>query len=59
MKTKKNDWFDEAKNRVLYGFDVFHAGEWKYAAQDGKPCLFETEKERDAKQKEFRKIQSA
>lgn len=56
MRTRKHDWFDTRCNKPQYGFQVFINGQWKHAAEDGKPCIFDTKEERKAKQSEFRKI---
>ena len=55
MKTKVNDWYNPETDEVLYGIDVWHSGEWCHAAEGGKPLLFKTAAERDAKRKEVRR----
>lgn len=56
MRTRKHDWFDSRGYKPKYGFQVLINGRWKHAAEDGKPCLFDTPEERDSKQAEFRKM---
>lgn len=55
MKTRINDWLDPKTGAVLYGVQVFCRGEWMNAAANGKPCLFDTAKERDALRKELQR----
>ena len=38
-----------------FGFEVHHNGQWKNAAEDGVPCIYATEQERDEKRAEFRR----
>lgn len=48
MRTRKHDWFDTVEHKPKYGFQLLVKGRWKHVAEDGKPCLFDTEEERDA-----------
>lgn len=56
MRTRNHDWFDTSTLTPWYGFQAFYEGEWVNAAEDGKPCLFLTEKERNDKRAEWRKL---
>jgi len=54
----KCDWIDHRGSKPQYGFQVFHSGKWRHAAENGMACLYDTEAERDAKQAEFRKLKT-
>ena len=56
MRTRTHDWFDTRTHKRQYGFQVFHNGTWRNAAENGAPCLFDTQEDRDLKQAEFRKM---
>lgn len=57
MKTRNHDWFDmKNPQQPKYGIQVQQDGKWYNAAENGEPCLFDTEAERDAKRAEFRKL---
>lgn len=55
MRTRANDWLDTNTLETKYGIDVLHDGKWKHLAEDGKPCIYSTPAERDAKRAEYRK----
>lgn len=61
MRTKTNDWGNPETGEILYGIDIWAktrrapTGEWCHAAEDGKPLLFKTPEERDAKRQELRR----
>lgn len=55
MRTRPNDWLDTNTLETKYGIDVLHDGKWKHLAEDGKPCIYSTPAERDAKRAEYRK----
>lgn len=59
MRTKRCDWVNPKTCEVKYGFQVFAGGRWCHAAEDGKPCLYDTKQERDLKQAEARKLKGA
>jgi hypothetical protein len=56
MRTREHDWLDTKRKRPKYGFQVFHCGRWCHAAENGKPCIFDTKLQRDEKRAEFRKV---
>ena len=58
MRTRKNDWFNSQTRIPSYGFQVFSCGRWLNAAENGKPCIYATEAERNNKQAEFRKLKA-
>lgn len=58
MQTAPTSWLDTETLKPKYGLKVLHEGRWKNLAEDGKPCIYDTETERDAKRAEYRKIQA-
>ena len=59
MRTQNCTWFDKKAMKAKHGFMVRVDGVWMHAAINGKPCIYDTEKERDEKRKEFRKMKNA
>lgn len=55
MRTREYNWLDMSTRKPLYGIQVLWDGEWLNAAEAGKPLLFDTQAERDAKRAEIRK----
>lgn len=58
MQTRPYDWFDEKKHRVMFGLEVKHLGRWMTLGVNGRPLLFETEKERDEERASWRRVKS-
>lgn len=56
MKTREHDWFDTKTLKPKFGIQVFAHGKWMNAAEDNKPCLYDTKAERDTKRAEFRRM---
>lgn len=56
MRTRTKDWLDLKTMKPAYGFQVFHDGQWKDVAEDGKACIFASPAKRDKKRSEFRKL---
>lgn len=56
MRTRVCDWYDKKSGKPKYGFEVFHKGEWRHAAENGELCLFDTARQRDKKRGEFRRL---
>lgn len=55
MRFKKTTWFDTIADKPAFGFKIFHNGYgFLNAAENGKPLLFDTEKERDDKIKSIK-----
>lgn len=59
MRTAPTTWLDTITLQSKYGLKVFHDGKWKNLAENGKPCIYDTTVERDAKRAEYRKIKAA
>jgi hypothetical protein len=58
MRTTPCTWFDTKGGGIKHGFMVRVDGKWMHAAENGKPCIYETEKERDKKRAQFRKMKT-
>lgn len=56
MRTRKADYFDEQTYKPVYSFQVKYNGVWHNAHASGKPCLYDTEAERDIERKKVSKI---
>lgn len=56
MRTRNNNWFNIKTNTVQFGFQVFSDGQWMDAAENGVPCIFDSEEDRNKKRAEFRSI---
>lgn len=54
MRTRDHNWYDPKKNKTLYSFQVHHHGKWRHVAENGKPLLYATPGERNAKRREYR-----
>lgn len=55
---RKHDWLDTKTNLPKFGIQGKAVGwevRWLHCAEDGKPLIYDTEAERDAKLKELRK----
>lgn len=55
---RKHDWLDTKTNTPKYGIQakaVDWEVRWLHCAEDGKPLLYDTPEERDAKLKELRR----
>jgi hypothetical protein len=59
MKFRKHEWFDKEKYVQKFGIQARHGitGVWHHVAENGEPCLFDKESDRDDKIKEFRKLE--
>lgn len=55
MRTRNHDWFDEKNMCSMYSFQVVTEHGWENVAEDGKPCIYPTTEERDAKRAEYRR----
>lgn len=56
MRTQAAGLVDTAKLKEVYAIKVFFNGKWCFAGENGKPFLFDTAAERDAKRAEIRKL---
>jgi len=45
-----------ATGEPMYGLQVYARGQWKHLAEDGVPCIYSTEAERDAKRAQYRRL---
>lgn len=59
MITRATKWLDLKSGQPKFGIEVRVHGRWMGLAEDGKPCIFDTAAERDAKRTSIRKIKSA
>lgn len=59
MQTRNHDWYDSENNRPMFGIQVKAGDSWRNAAENGKPCIYSTEAERDSKRAELRKRKAA
>lgn len=60
MVYRKHDWLDTKTMQPMHGIQAKSVGfeaRWFYCAEKGKPLLFKTEEERNAKLKELRASQ--
>lgn len=58
MRTREADWFNTETMETMYGFQVYHDGKWRHVAENGKPQIFATAAERDAKRREYQAMKS-
>lgn len=58
MITRPTSWLDTNTGKPKYGLQVKLHGTWHGYAEDGKPYLVDTMKERDAKRAEVRRIKT-
>lgn len=58
MRTRDHNWYDPKKNKTLYSFQVHHHGKWRHVAENGKPLIYTTPGERNAKRREYRSKKS-
>ena len=56
MRTRNHDYLNRHTFEREFGFQIFDEGEWKNVAEDGAPCIYKTEKERDEKRAQYRKL---
>ena len=56
MRTRNHDYLNRHTFECEFGFQVFDKGEWKNVAEDGVPCIYKTEKERDEKRAQYWKL---
>lgn len=56
MRTRNHDYLNMHTIEPEFGFQVFDEGEWKNVAEAGVPCIYKTEKERDEKRAQYRKL---
>jgi hypothetical protein len=47
MKTRRHDWYDIKSHKPIYGIQVFHKGQWRNVMNEGKPLLYDNEKDRN------------
>jgi len=47
MKTKESNWLDIQTLKPKYGIKVLVNGKWMNLMSNGRPCLFESKKERE------------
>lgn len=59
MRTRPTSWIDIDTLQGKYGLQVLHKGKWRNLAENGKPCVYDTQEERDAKRREYSKIKAA
>jgi hypothetical protein len=55
MRTRNHDWFDTKRRRQLFSFQVRIGGIWCNVHNNGKPCIYDTEAERDESRAAMRK----
>lgn len=58
MITRPTRWIDLKTLKPKFGLEVRLHGKWMGYAENGKPCIYDSEKERDAKRAEVRKIKT-
>ena len=56
MRTRATKYLNRHTLKPEYGFQVFHDNKWKSVAENGEPCIYKTEKERDEKRAQYRKL---
>ena len=56
MRTRNSDYLNTETFKPEFSFQIFHDGEWKNVAEDGAPCIYKTEKDRDEKRAQYRKL---
>ena len=59
MRTRATKYLNRHTLKPEYGFQVFHDNKWKSVAENGEPCIYKTEKERDEKRAQYRKLKSS
>jgi len=55
VRTREADWLDTKSMKTLFGIQVRVRSRWCYAHSDGKPLIYATKAERDAKRAELRR----
>lgn len=56
MKTRLHEWLDLKTMRPRFGVQVCCNRQWRHVAENGKPCVYETEAEAERKRTELRKL---
>lgn len=56
MRTRATEYLNRHTLKPEYGFQVFHDNKWTNVAENGEPCIYKTEKERDEKRAQYRKL---
>lgn len=56
MRTRKKDWFNTRDHKIMFSFQVCYDGIWATPMEDGRPCIYFFERERDAKRGEYRRM---
>lgn len=61
MKFRKHNWFDTKNQVEKYGIQAKHplSGQWCHCHEDGKPLIYDTIAERNAKITELREAENA
>lgn len=62
IKYRRHNWLDTKSGQPKYGIQAKPIGvetRWLHCAEDGKPLIFDSEGERDAKLKEVRRSKRA
>lgn len=55
IRYRPHPWFDSRAVRKMFGIQArIGNGEWMHMSEDGKPLIYDTEAERDAKIKALR-----
>lgn len=56
MKIRKHEWLNTRDLKVMYGIQgrIEPRGRWVNLCEADRPCIYETEPERDAKMREIR-----
>lgn len=59
MRTRNCDYFDSSSLRTVYGIELLVAGVWLRLAENGKPLLFPTQEDRNAKRATYRRMKES
>lgn len=59
MRTRNCDYFDSSRLRTVYGIELLIAGVWLRLSENGKPCLFATQEDRNAKRATYRHMKES
>lgn len=59
MRTRNCDYFDTSSLRTVYGIELLIGGVWLRLAENGKPCLFATQEDRNAKRATYRRMKES
>lgn len=55
MRTRTSNWYDDQRERPVFGVEVLVRGKWRNLAVDGKPFIADTPGECEIKRREVRR----